>query len=186
MARQVSDVNASSVADIAFLLLIFFLVATTMDVETGMMRIMSPVSDQPPPEIKERNVWVVLVNSNDMLMVEGQEMDLSILRSKTKEFLLNPENLESLPEKRVEVIDPLGEVEVSKGIISIKNDRSTTYEMFLKVMNELVAAGNEVKDEFSLKKFGKKYEDLPKDLQAAVKKAVPSVISESEPMHIGN
>ncbi|MBU8893241.1 MAG: biopolymer transporter ExbD [Bacteroidales bacterium] len=183
--RELASINAGSMADIAFLLLIFFLVATTMDIDTGMMRMMSPPSDQPPPEIKERNVWVVLVNSNDQLMIEGEQMPLSMLRQKTKEFLLNPKNLENLPEKRIEDIDPLGELEVSKGIISIKNDRATSYGMFIKVMNELVAAGNEVKDEFSMKNFGKKYEDLPKHLQTAVKKAVPAVISESEPMHIG-
>jgi biopolymer transport protein ExbD len=186
MARRSSgQFSAASMADIAFLLLIFFLVATTMDIDTGMMRIMSPTSDQPPPEIKERNVWVVLVNSNDQLMVEGEQMPLFMLKNKTKEFLLNPQNLESLPEKRIENIDPLGELEVSKGIISLKNDRATSYGMFIKVMNELVAAGNEVKNEFSMKNFGKNYKDLPKHLQTAVKKAVPAVISESEPMHIG-
>jgi biopolymer transport protein ExbD len=184
MARQVSDVNASSVADIAFLLLIFFLVATTMDVDTVMHRVMSPISHEPPPEINERNVWVVLVNSNDKLMVEGKEMDIKMLKEKTKEFLTNPKKLDNLPETRTENIEHIGEVEVSKGIISIKNDRSTSYAMFINVMNELIAAGREVKDEYSMKKFGKKYEDLPQHLQAAVKKAVPAVISESEPMHI--
>ncbi len=184
--RELAAINAGSMADIAFLLLIFFLVATTMDIDTGMITVMFPPSDQPPPEIKERNVWVVLVNANDQLMVEGEQMPLSLLRQKTKEFLLNPQNLENLPEKRIENIDPLGEIEVSKGIISIKNDRATSYGMFIKVKNELVAAGNEVKDEFSMKQFGKKYENLPKHLQLAVKGAVPAVISESEPMHVKN
>ena len=183
--RELAAINAGTMADIAFLLLIFFLVATTMDIDTGMIRVLSPPSDQPPPEIKERNVWVVLVNANDQLMIEGEQMPLSVLRQKTKEFLLNPLNKENLPEKRIENIDPLGEIEVSKGIISVKNDRATSYGMFIKVMNELVAAGKEVKDEFSMKHFGKKYEDLPKHLQVAVKSAVPAVISESEPMHIG-
>lgn len=183
-SKETPEINGGSMADIAFLLLIFFLVATTMDIDTGMIRVMPPYSDQTPPEIKERNVWVVLINSNDQLMVEGEQMPISLLRKKTKEFLLNPENKENLPEKRIENIDPLGEVEVTKGIISIKNDRETSYEMFTKVLNELVAAGNEIKDEFSMKHFGRKYDDLPKHLQNAIKLAVPAVISESEPMHI--
>lgn len=183
-SKETPEINGGSVADIAFLLLIFFLVATTMDIDTGMQRVMSPASDQPPPEIKERNVWVVLVNSNDQLMVEGKEMPLYMLRSKTKEFLLNPNNSEDLPEKLAKNVDPFGEIQVTKGIISIKNDRATSYDMFIKVMNELVAAGTEVKDEFSQKEFGKKYEDLPKHLQKAVREAVPAVISESEPVHI--
>lgn len=182
--KETPEINGGSMADIAFLLLIFFLVATTMDIDTGMIRVLSPHSDQPPPEIKERNVWVVLVNSNDQLMVEGKQMALSLLKSKTKEFLLNSNNDPNLPEKRTEFIEPFGEMQVSKGIISIKNDRATSYDMFIKVMNELIAAGNEIKDEFSIKHFGKKYADLPKHLQSAVKDAVPTVISESEPMHI--
>jgi len=185
MARKVADVNASSVADIAFLLLIFFLVATTMDVDSGLYRQLSPPSDQPPPEIKERNVLVVLINSNDQLMVEGEQMSLSSLRAKAKEFLLNKHNKPNLPEKRIDNIDPFGEVEITKGIISLKNDRATSYEMFIGVMNELIAAGNEVKNEFSMSHFGKEYKELPKHLQKAVKQAVPAVISESEPMHIG-
>lgn len=182
--RELAAINAGSMADIAFLLLIFFLVATTMDIDTGMIRKLSPQTDQPPPEIKERNVWVVLVNAKDQLMIEGDQMPLSMLRSKTKEFLLNPTNKENLPEKRTEIIEPFGEIEVTKGIISVKNDRETSYDMFMKVMNELVAAGNEIKDEFSMKHFSKKYEDLPDHLQSAVKSAVPTVISESEPMHV--
>ncbi len=178
------EINGGSMADIAFLLLIFFLVATTMDIDTGMIRKLSPPTDQPPPEIKERNVWVVLVNSKDQLMVEGEQMPLNMLRSRTKEFLLNPQNKENLPEKRIENVEPFGEIEVTKGIISIKNDRETSYEIFIQVMNELIAAGNEIKDEFSIKHFGKKYSELPDHLQETVKQAVPAVISESEPVQI--
>lgn len=185
MARRENPViNAGSMADIAFLMLIFFLVATTMEIDTGMIRLLSRPSDQPPPEIKERNVLVVLVNSNDQLMVEGASMQLEFLRERTKEFLLNPENEENLPEKRLETVHPFGEIEVSKGIISIKNDRQTSYGMFIRVMNELTAAGREVKNEFSMKQFGKKYNELPKHLKDAVKSAVPAVISEAEPMAI--
>lgn len=183
-SRETPEINGGSMADIAFLLLIFFLVATTMDTDTVMHRVMSPLSNEPPPEINERNVWVVLVNANDQLMVEGEELPISKLKERTKEFILNPQNSEDLPEKRIANVEPFGEIEVSKGIISIQNDRGTSYGMFIKVMNELVAAGNEVKDEYSMKQFGKKYNDLPIHLKDAVKDAVPTVISESEPMHI--
>ncbi len=183
--RQLTEINAGSMADIAFLLLIFFLVATTMDTDTGMIRRLSPKSDQPPPEIRERNVLVVLVNSNNQLMVEENELQVSQLKNKTKEFLLNSKNDENLPEKYKKTIEYIGNMDVTKGVISLKTDRETSYEMFIKVMNELVAAGNEIKDQFSMRQFGKKYNNLPKHLQKAVKEAVPAVISESEPMHIG-
>ena len=182
--RELPEINGGSLADIAFLLLIFFLVATTMDIDSGMIRRLSPPSDAPPPEFNERNVWVVLVNANDQLMVEGNQMPLSLLKEKTKEFLTNPNNKENLPEKRTDFVEPFGEIQISKGVISIKNDRSTSYGMFIKVMNELVAAGNEIKDEFSMKHLGKKYDELPQHLKEAVKNAVPAVISEAEPMHI--
>lgn len=183
--RQLTEINAGSMADIAFLLLIFFLVATTMDIDTGMIRILPPKSDQPPPEVRERNVLVVLVNSNDQLMVEGNELQISQLKNKTKEFLLNSQNKENLPEKYKKTIEYIGDMDVTKGIISLKTDRETSYDMFIKVINELMAAGNEIKNEFSMQQFGKKYNNLPKHLQKAVKEAVPAVISESEPMHIG-
>ncbi|PLX18150.1 MAG: biopolymer transporter ExbD [Marinilabiliales bacterium] len=184
--RPTGEFSAASMADIAFLLLIFFLVATTMDSDTVMHRVMSPPSNEPPPEINERNVWVVLVNSKDQLMVEGEQLPITMLKEKTKEFILNPQNKEDLPEKRIAIVEPFGEIEVSKGIISIQNDRETSYGMFIQVMNELVAAGNEVKNEFSIQQFGKEYKNLPDHLQAAVKDAVPTVISESEPKHVNN
>jgi hypothetical protein len=91
--RPTGEFSAASMADIAFLLLIFFLVATTMDTDTVMHRVMSPPSNEPPPEINERNVWVVLVNSKDQLMVEGEQLPIHMLKEKTKEFILNPQNL---------------------------------------------------------------------------------------------
>jgi len=185
-SKETPEINGGSMADIAFLLLIFFLVATTMDTDNVIHRVMSPPSNEPPPEIKERNVWAVLVNANDHLMVEGEELPINMLRENTKEFLLNPQNKRNLPEKRIVDIEPFGKIEVTKGIISIQNDRGTSYEMFINVLNELIAAGNEVKDEFSMEHFGKKYDDLPNHLKEAVKDAVPTVISESEPMHINN
>lgn len=180
-SRETPEINGGSMADIAFLLLIFFLVATTMDIDTGMLRQLSPISDADPPEIKERNVWVVLINSNNQLMVEGDVMPLNLLKEKTIEFLKNPLNKANLSEKRVENVDPFGEIEITKGLISLQNDRSTSYEMFIAVMNELVAAGNDIKNEFSMQRFGKKYDDLPDHLKDAVRKAVPAVISESDP-----
>ena len=182
--KETPEINGGSMADIAFLLLIFFLVATTMDIDTGLIRQLAPPSDQPPPEIKERNILVVLVNSNDQLMVEGLQLPITLLREKTKEFLLNEENKENLPEKYKKQIEYLGEMEVTKGIISLKTDMATSYDMFIKVINELTAAGNEIKNDFSLLYFGRKYEDLPKHLQSAVREAVPAVISKAEPMNI--
>ena len=104
MARRKSsgpgEINAGSMADIAFLLLIFFLVTTTMDTDAGILRQLPPPlpPNQPdPPPVKEKNVYVVLVNKNDLLLVEGEVMEIGDLREGTKEFLTNPNNSDDLP-----------------------------------------------------------------------------------------
>jgi biopolymer transport protein ExbD len=188
MKRSVPEINAGSMADIAFLLLIFFLVTTTMDVDTGITRKLPPPLESKDQEIdfKERNIFKVLVNSSDRLLVEGKEGDIRLLKDEVKEFFLNPFNDENLPEKRLETIDLLGEVEVSKGVVSLKNDRGTSYEMYIKVQNELTRAFNEMRDEKSVQYFGVKFDQLVDDKKIeAIQKAIPIAISEAEPEDIG-
>lgn len=188
MARKVPEINAGSMADIAFLLLIFFLVTTTMDTDSGIVRRLPPPPDPTvtPPPIKERNVFNVLINRSDRLFVDGRIGDLKTLRADTKEFLSNPRNLEDLPEKKIENIKFLGPYSVSKGIISLKNDRGTSYDMYIQVQNELTAAVNELRDELSKQKFGVKFTELTNEEYAqAIQKAIPMSISEAEPENIG-
>ncbi|MFP4042429.1 MAG: ExbD/TolR family protein [Bacteroidales bacterium] len=192
MARKkVPEINGGPMADIAFLLLIFFLVATTMDIDTGLTRKMPPLPDEEEQQkdekrIKERNIFTVLINSNDRLLVDGEPMQLENLREEAKEFIANPQNKENLPEKEVKEVPYFGETEVSKNaIISLKNDRETSYKMYLQVQNELVAAYNELRDELANNQFGEDYEDLDKDKQDAVKEVYPQVISEAEPVKVG-
>lgn len=189
MAKRPAEFNASSMADIAFLLLIFFLVTTTMDVDTGISRRLPPPIDPSvkPPDVKDRNIFNVLVNKNDRLLVEGKEGDIRLLKDQAKEFLSNPYNTEDLPEKRMEDIPLLGgEFPVSKGIISLKNDRGTSYDMYIKVQNELTKAINELRDELSMERFGIKFENLKdEDMIDAIQTAVPVSISEAEPEDVG-
>lgn len=181
--------SAASMADIAFLLLIFFLVATTMDVDSGLSRKLPPMpqNDQPQNDqkIKERNIFVVLINANDQLLVEGQQTSVYDLRNKAKEFIENPLNKANLPEKTIKDVPFFGEVPVSKGIISLQNDRGTSYNMYIKVQNELIAAYNELRDELAMQKFGRKFDQLDKDRAEAIQEIYPQVISEAEPKNIG-
>ncbi|MGC9375126.1 MAG: ExbD/TolR family protein [Bacteroidales bacterium] len=187
--REGGTFNAASMADIAFLLLIFFLVATTMDIDTGLSRKLPPMPDpnaqQENKQIKERNVFVVLINAQDQLMVEGKPLDIRRLRDEAKEFIANPKNLSNLPEKELREIPYFGEFMVPKGIISLQNDRGTSYGMYIKVQNELAAAYNELRDELAMSKFGKRYENLIPEQQDAIKKIYPQIISEAEPKNIG-
>ena len=185
MARKTPEVPATSLADIAFMLLIFFLVTTTMDVDSGLRRKLPQWApeqqDDDQAEIKERNVFVVLVNRNNDLLVEGDFMRVDDLREKAKEFMANPYNDENLPEKEPIDVPYFGETMVSKGVISLRNDNDTQYGTYLAVQNELVAAINELRDELATERWGKKYDDLERDEQNAVKKVFPQKISEAEP-----
>ncbi len=189
MARMSPEINAGSMADIAFLLLIFFLVTTTMDVDTGINRMLPPPIDPnapEPPPVRERNVFVVLVDAQDRLLVEGEPGRIDRLREQAKHFLLNPDNDPSLPVKETVDIDYIGEYQVSRGVISLQNDRGTSYEMYIAVQNELAAAVRELRDEVSREHFGRRFTELTdEDLVNAVRRAIPMAISEAEPKDIG-
>ncbi len=189
--RQLTEINAGSMADIAFLLLIFFLVTTTMDVDSGLQRMLPPPPDDVliDIKIKERNTFVVLVNANDQLFVEGKPGDIRSLRKDAKEFIQNPAGRENLPEKEFKEVQFFGNYPVSKQVISLQNDRGTSYEIYIQVQNELAAAYNELRNELAMSQFGKSYDDLVllKDDErvSAVRTIYPQRISEAEPKNIG-
>ena len=186
--RKATEVNAGSMADIAFLLLVFFLVTTTMDTDTGLVRKLPPPvpKDVKPPDVKERNIMKILVNKRDRLLVNNKEGSLYTLKDEVKDFMSIHPNNESYPEINIKSIELLGDVPTSKGIVSLKNDRGTSYEMYIQVQNELARAFKELRDELSMEKFGKKYSKLVKEEQKkAIEAAVPMRISEAEPENIG-
>lgn len=193
--REIQEINAGSMADIAFLLLIFFLVATTMDIDTGISRLLPPMPEEEEldddQEIRERNVFVVLINKDDDLFVEDGFYDISELKEMTKEFFLNPNDDEDLSEKRELTTDYFGTMMVSKGVISLRNDRGTSYGKYIAVQNELAAAVNELRNELCMQRFGRKYDDLDPlneveaDLIDDAKKVFPMAISEAEPKNVG-
>jgi biopolymer transport protein ExbD len=191
MPKKLPEYNASSLADIAFMLLIFFLVTTTMDTDSGIERILpqwiDPKDIEDTPPIKERNIFVVLVDRNDRLMVEGELTRVDDLKEQTKLFLTNPYDDENLPEKTVQDVPFFGPYEtLTKGaVISLRNDVGTTYGTYIAVQNELIAAINELREEISNQKFGKSYDDLSKEQREAVKVIYPQNISEAEPKKIG-
>ena len=143
--RMANEINAGSMADIAFLLLIFFLVTTTIAEDKGVLVKLPQWSEEPPPELKlnTRNVYSVLVNAQNQLLVRGDVMDIKDLKNNAKIFIANPQKLENMAESP------------KNAIISIKNDRGTKYQTYLEVYNELKSAYNELWEEAAMVKFGK-------------------------------
>ncbi len=189
MAKPVQEINAGSMADIAFLLLIFFLVTTTMDTDSGIIRRLPPMPEKQKikaEKVNKRNALDVRVSAWNALMVNGEIIDISQLRERTKEFIANPKNLETLPVKKTINVPFFGNFDVPEGVISMKNDRGTSYDTYLTVQNELVAAYNELRNELSMIKFGRPFGSLTEDEQDAVRKIYPTRISEAEPEAIGN
>jgi len=160
-----------------------------MDVDSGLERRLPQWVDQEQLEddqqIKERNVFVVLVNRNNDLLVEGEYADIENLRERAKEFMANPYDDEALPEKEPVQVPYFGEVMVTKGVISLRNDLDTKYGTYIAVQNELVGAINELREELSQQQFSKSYNDLNKEQQDAVRDIYPSRISEAEPKKVG-
>ncbi len=170
------EINASSMADIAFLLLVFFLVTTTIDVERGITVRLPEWSEEPPEELnlKKRNVFSVLVNAQNQLLVRGELAEVSELRERAKEFIMNPNANPELAEAP------------NSAIISLKNDRGTKYSVYIEVYNELKAAYNELWDEESMRIYGVHYsDDMPKAKKEKIKEKIPFVLSEAEPTAFG-
>ena len=180
--------NTSSTADIAFLLLCYFLMTTTMGSQTGLSRRLPPMPDKDQKvedqKVNRRNIIQVKINSADRILAGSEPIDVSQLKDKIKEFLTNPANDPNLPEKEIQNIEGLGDYPVSKGIISLQNDRGTSYQAYIAVQNELVKAVNELRDDFSMQWKGKKYAKLSEEEQEIVRKAVPQNISEAEPKDV--
>ena len=187
MAKKIPQINASSMADISFLLLIFFLVTTSMDVNQGLARrLPAPIPPDQKVEdtdINKRNLFVVKINWENKLLVQGQELDVKQLRAKAKEFIANPNDDVNMPKLVEEDFGaPFGMVKYAKEhVISVQNDADTQYQ----VQNELVAAYNELREECAQKYFHKAYSELEEDQQKVIAKIYPQKISEAEPKNYG-
>lgn len=187
--KKTPAINSSSTADIAFLLLCYFLMTTTMGSQTGLSRRLPPMPDPnqkvEDQKVNRRNIIIVKINSADRILAGSEPIDVSQLKDKIKIFLTNPTDDPNLPVMEPTEIAGLGTRKVSKGVISLQNDRGTSYQAYIAVQNELVKAVNELRDEASMREFGKKFLALDEDGQKIIKDLVPQQISEAEPKDVG-
>lgn len=207
MARRDSpEINAGSMADIAFLLLIFFLVTTTMDIDAGISRKLpeKQPDDIVPPIIKERNVFEVIINRNDDLLIENEYVEVKDVRELAKAFIDNGGGkgnpIEDLGQTEGQECDwcqgkkdPESSDHPNKAVISLKTDRSTSYGMFIQVQNELGAAYTELRNRLAMEEYGMTYTDMVsqdeknkinpsqelKDRIKRIKTMYPEIISEA-------
>lgn len=186
--KKTPAINSSSTADIAFLLLCYFLMTTTMGSNTGLSRRLPPMPDPnaklQDQKVNRRNIIIVKINAADRILAGDEPIDISQLKDKVKIFLTNPTDDPNMPELKVEDIENYGPYKVSQGVISLQNDRGTSYRAYIEVQNELVKAINELRNEFSAKAYGKNYDALNEDQQKVVRTAIPSNISEAEPKDV--
>lgn len=200
MARRASpEVNAGSMADIAFLLLIFFLVTTTIETDRGISRKLPPIpeDEQEPPVIKQKNIFTVIVNRNNELLVEDEVMELRDLRQAAVEFL---DNGAGVGEEACDYCqgprDPASSDNPEKAIISLVNDRRTEYRTYISVQNELVAAYNQLRNREAQRLYGMQFtqmeanyndpnwrgdKELLKERIDIIKEMYPQKLSEAEP-----
>ncbi len=197
--RSAPEVNAGSMADIAFLLLIFFLVTTTIETDSGINRKLPPIQDEnePPPPLKERNIFIVLINSNGDLLVEDQPMDLKNLKQAAVQFLDNGggKGDEACNYCRG-AKDPASSDNPVKAVISLQNNRLTKYSDYIAVQNELVAAYNELRNREAKRMYGVEFtkmeemfksdkftgdKDKLKERIKVIKDMYPQKLSEAEP-----
>ena len=159
-----------------------------MDVDKGIQRRLPPMPDenqkQQDIKVNRRNIVVVRINAQDRILAGGTPMDISQVKDQIKEFITNPANSEALPEKEMKDIEGFGQYAVSKGVVSLQNDRGTSYSAYLRVQNEIVKAFNEIRDDFAMVNFGSKYAELDEEKQRIVRDAVPQSISEAEPKDV--
>lgn len=169
--RESAEINGSSMADIAFLLLIFFLVTTTINVDTGIGMVLPPpvTEDNPPPPIKERNLMKILVNNAGLVTMDDEPTPIDEVQTKLIEFIKNPEANEELS------------ASPQAAIVSLKTVRETPYRIYIDMLDEVIGAYAVLRNEAANQNFGREYSQLNQEQKKIVDDIYPKKISIAEP-----
>lgn len=169
--RESAEINGSSMADIAFLLLIFFLVTTTINVDTGIGMVLPPpvTDDNPPPPIRERNLMKILVNTQGLILMDEELTPIDEVQAKLIEFIKNPDNSEELAQSP------------QAAIVSLKTQRQTPYRIYIDMLDEVIGTYAFLRNEAAMANYGRQYAQLNKDQREAVDDIYPKKISIAEP-----
>lgn len=183
--RKIPEINSSSSADIAFLLLIFFLITTSMDPEKGIYRRLPPaVSKEAVREkmdVRERNLMTISIDADNTVSCNDEKTDIRELKPLAKEFIANPDDEPFLPEKVSEEFEGIGTVSYTKNhVIVLRINDNSDYQTYISVQNELIAAYDELRNEFSQKAFKESFQNMNDEKKEIVRKIFPQKIAEQE------
>jgi biopolymer transport protein ExbD len=171
--KEEPEINGSSLADIAFLLLIFFLVVTTINVDAGIGLVLPPIPDEtsPPPPVRDRNLLNILVDAQGRVLMDGEITSIPEVRELVKEFVDNPNNSPDLSETP------------DDAVVSIKTDRRTSYNIYINMLDEVMGAYAELRNSASQSRFGVPYDSLEDDSveKGEINDLYPKRISIAEP-----
>lgn len=181
--RGVPEINATSTADMAFMLLVFFLLATSMGVKKSIRRELPPSTDSvrvEPLRVKERDLLVLRLDGEGRLFAGPEEIPLTDVKERVKHFIANPDNEESLPEKHSREVPLLGTVEVTDThVIALRYDPHTDYRAYFEVQNLLLEAYRELRDAETEKRFHCTFDRASSEQQEAIRACYPQRISET-------
>jgi biopolymer transport protein ExbD len=183
--RNIPPFNATSSADIAFILLLFFLLSGSLSSKTGIYRRLLPDTSEAKlkkkTNIEKRNFVTFSVDENNAVFMEDEQVKLHEIRDIAKKFIANPENSDYLPEKKDVEIPLLGLVSVTpQAVINFEISQKASYRTYISVLGELSAAYDELRNELANKRFNKSFARLSEEQQAAIREAYPFRISEKE------
>lgn len=183
--RDIPQINSTSSADVAFILLLFFLLTGSLDSKSGIYRRLAPASSEAAIKknipVEERNILAISIRDDNTVYLKDEPVSLPEIRKIAKVFIDNPDNKDFLPQKTTLDIPGLGLLPVSQdAVINLEFSRKSNYQTYISVTSELTAAYNELRNELAIDKFGKSLMDLSEEQQAAVRKVYPLQISEKE------
>ncbi len=180
--RSVPQLNTASVADISFMLLILFLVVTSMDVDKGLTRQLPPIAEDEAlqeRDVNKRNVMQVTIDEQDRLIVDGTQMDTRRLGEKLMMFIDNPDNLSDLPEKREKNVPLLGKCSVTdRHVIQLEAARTSSYNLYFQVQNTIVGAYKRLRDNLARQRFHRSYDQCDDNQKKALREVYPQRVSE--------
>ena len=184
--KEVPGLNTTSTADISFMLLVFFLVTSSMDTDKGLPRQLPPPEDntqEEEVEIKERNVLELELDANDRLTLNGEPADYDELTRRVAEFVANKNDDPSLPEKSDREVHLFGRIRVSdRHVITVKTNRNTTYNAYFEMQNAIVKGYYQLRNELAKRQFGHSYARCSQEQRDAIALVYPQRISEAMPV----